>query len=157
MPISLPSRLKVGLPTWPALLILVAALSVACGPRPQAGNATAPTPQPAAASASPIPWKTIEPPPQVGAPAGATKAQERTPVRTFNGAGVIRSVNLNDGWFEIDHEDIAGYMPAMRMQWSVKDKSMLNSVRAGDRVNFKLREDNGSEVITELKKISERE
>jgi Cu/Ag efflux protein CusF len=74
------------------------------------------------------------------------------PVRTFRGTGVIRAVYLKDGWFEIDHEDIEGYMPAMRMQWTVRDKATLKSVSVGDRVEFTLEDDNGSEVVTGLKK-----
>jgi Cu/Ag efflux protein CusF len=38
------------------------------------------------------------------------------------------------------------------MEWSVKDRAMLKSVRVGDRVDFTVEDDNGSEVVTELKK-----
>lgn len=137
---------------WPAA-VLAAALCVACGgSRPEAAQTAAgPTPTPGAA-ASPVPWKTIEPPAQVGLPAGPQKAQERSPVRTHSGTGVVRSVNLKEGWFEIDHDEIEGYMPAMRMQWLVRDRALLKSVGAGDRVSFKLQEDNGSELVIELAK-----
>ncbi len=53
---------------------------------------------------------------------------------------------------EIDHEEIKDFMPAMQMEWSVRDRSMLKSVRVGDKVNFTVEDDNGNEVITELKK-----
>jgi hypothetical protein len=56
------------------------------------------------------------------------------------------------GWFEIDHEDIEGYMPAMKMQWRVRDKALLNSLSGGDKVDFTLEDDNGSELITGIKK-----
>ncbi|HEX7313895.1 MAG TPA: copper-binding protein [Pyrinomonadaceae bacterium] len=136
-----------------ALAVFVLMLASACAGRPQEGAAAGPTPQAAASPAPPIPWGTIEPPKQVGVPAGTPASQQtRAPVRTFHGTGVVRSVNLKEGWFEIDHEDIEGYMAAMRMQWKVRDVSMLNSVSAGDKVEFTLEEDNGSELVIELKK-----
>lgn len=136
-----------------ALVVLVLTLSAACAGRPQEGATAGPTPQAAASPASPIPWGTIEPPRQVGVPAGTPGAQPtRLPVRTFRGKGVVRSVNVKEGWFEIDHEDIEGYMPAMRMQWKVRDGAMLNSLAAGDKVEFTLQDDNGSELVIELKK-----
>jgi len=116
---------------------------------------TGATPPAGQAAASPIPWKTIEPPTQVFAPAGTPQTQRTpAPVRTYSGVGVILSINLKEGWFEIDHEEIKDFMPAMHMQWSVKDRSMLKSVRVGDKVNFTVEDDNGSEVITALVKSS---
>lgn len=143
---------RAGFPVW-LLASLALALCVACGGgKPEAvPPAASPTPQ-AGASSSPIPWRTIEPPAQVGLPAGTSKPLERSPVKTFAGVGVVRSVHLEQGWFEIDHEDIPDYMPAMRMQWTVRDRSLLKTVNAGDRVNFTLEDDNGSEVVTALKK-----
>jgi Cu/Ag efflux protein CusF len=130
----------------------MAALSVSCGQQPRADNAASTTPQAATASASPIPWGTIEPPAQVPAPAGTPKAQEPSVVRSYSGVGVVRLINLKEGWLEIDHEEIKGLMAAMQMEWSVKDKAMLKRVSVGDKVNFTVEDNNGSEVITELKK-----
>lgn len=136
--------------------MLTALLSTSCGQRPQDGAAAGPTPQAATPSASPIPWATIQPPAQVGNPGGTpTAPQTRGPIRTFHATGVIRSINLKEGWLEIDHEDIEDYMPAMRMQWKVREPAALKSVQVGDKIDFALEEDNGSEVITELKKSSE--
>jgi Cu(I)/Ag(I) efflux system protein CusF len=148
---SPPSRTGAGFPKW-LLVTLMAALSVSCGQQPRAGNAASPTPQDADASASPIPWGTIEPPAQVPAPAGTPKAQEPSAVRSYAGVGVVRLINLKEGWLEIDHEEIKGFMAAMQMEWSVKDRAMLKRVRVGDKVNFTVEDNNGSEVITELKK-----
>ncbi|HEX7957146.1 MAG TPA: copper-binding protein [Pyrinomonadaceae bacterium] len=131
-----------------------AALAASCGGQTQNGRAAEPTPQ-AAAVASPIPWKTIEPPTQVGVAAGTPQAQRtRAAVGTYSGVGVVRLINIAEGWVEIDHEEIEGLMPAMQMEWSVKDRAMLKSVRVGDRVNFKVQDDNGTEVVIELKKAS---
>ena len=78
--------------------------------------------------------------------------QARLPVKIFRGTGVIRSINLKEGWFEIDHEEIEGFMAAMQMQWSVRDRLILKSLKVGDKVDFTGEDDNGNEVITELKK-----
>jgi Cu/Ag efflux protein CusF len=135
------------------LLVSVLTLSASCARRPQSGAAAGPPPQAAGTPAPPIPWGTIQPPSQVGAPAGTPGARPtRLPVKTFRGTGVVHAVYLKDGWFEIDHEDIEGYMPAMRMQWTVRDKSMLKSVSAGDKVDFTVEDDNGTEIVTEIKK-----
>src|SRR5918999_5591358 len=91
--------------------MLMAALSVSCGQKPPAGGGAGPPPRPAASPAAPIPWGTIQPPAPVGIPAGTPGAQQTpAPVRTFKGTGVVRSLNLEEGWFEIDHEEIEGYM-----------------------------------------------
>jgi len=136
------------------LLTLAAALAVYYGGRePRYRKAAQPTPQ-AGAAPSPIPWKTIEPPAQVGGAAAGTPQAQRTPVpvKSYSGLGVVRLVNPEEGWLEIDHEEIKGFMAAMQMEWSVRDKALLKSVRVGDRVNFTIEDDNGTEVITELKK-----
>ena len=150
---SQPSRTNAGFPAW-LLVALLAALTVSCGRQPQTGQAAEPTPQAGTASSSPIPWKTIEPPTQVGAAGGQPKAQQ-TPVavRSYAGTGVIRLINLEEGWLEIDHEEIKDFMPAMQMEWSVRDRSMLKSIQVGDKVNFTVEDNNGTEVITELKKV----
>lgn len=146
------SRPRAGLPAWPAV-VLLATLVTSCAQKPQTGATTEPTPQAAASPAAPVPWGTIEPPKQVSVPAGTpTAPKPRSPVRTFHGTGAVRSVNLAEGWFEIDHEEIDGYMPAMKMQWKVRDSSMLKPLSVGDKVDFTLEEDNGSELVTELKK-----
>jgi Cu/Ag efflux protein CusF len=133
----------------PALLV---ALSASCGGRAREGQTAGPTPQPGQAAASPVPWKTIEPPAQVAIPAGSPKPPEPAVHRTYSGVGVIRAINLGEGWLEIDHEEIKGVMPAMRMIWRVKDKALLRPVRAGEKVRFKVEDNNGTELITEVTK-----
>jgi Cu/Ag efflux protein CusF len=127
-------------------------LSASCGQQPKTGAGAEPSPQAATSSASPIPWATIQPPAQVGVPGATPATQTRGAVKSYQGTGVIRSINLKEGWFEIDHEEIAGFMGAMQMEWSVRERALLKSVRVGDRVDFTVEDDNGNEVVTELKK-----
>jgi Cu/Ag efflux protein CusF len=146
LPESLQSDLRAGLLKVLAF-VFAATLSASCAQRPQAGAPARPAPQ---ASASPIPWATIEAPARAGVASGTP--QPRQPVRRFPGQGIVRLVNLEEGWVEIDHEEIAGFMPAMQMEWTVRNRSLLKSVSVGDRVDFTLEDDNGNEVVTDLKK-----
>jgi Cu/Ag efflux protein CusF len=133
------------------LIMLTAMLCVSCGQQPQAGQKAEPTPQTVQTTEPPVPWQTIEPPSQVGVAQSKTK-QPAAVVQTFSGTGVVRLINLKEGWLEIDHEEIKGLMPAMQMEWSVKDRAMLKSVRVGDQVDFTIEDNNGTEVITSLHK-----
>jgi Cu/Ag efflux protein CusF len=100
-----------------------------------------------------------KPPTQVGA-APAAPAQTRPTKQTkwptggkpYEGRGVVRLINLEEGWLEIDHEEIKGLMPAMQMEWSVTDRSMLKTVGVGDKVNFTVVDNNGTQFITRLAK-----
>jgi len=138
----------------------MAALSASCGQESQNGAAET-NQQAAKSSPSPIPWATIEPPKppaQDAVPAGTPQAAQpyvrRAGAKSYAGVGVVRLINLNEGWLEIDHEEIKGFMPAMQMEWSVTDREMLKSIQVGDKVNFVVEDNNGTQVITELKKAS---
>jgi Cu/Ag efflux protein CusF len=44
-------------------------------------------------------------------------------------------------------------MPAMSMPYAVKDKSLLDSVSPGDRVEFSLENTPKGDVVSEIKRI----
>ena len=71
---------------------------------------------------------------------------------THRGFGVVESIDKELARVQIDHEDIKDFMPAMNMPFAVKDKSLLDAVAPGDRVEFLLRADESGMVIIELKK-----
>jgi Cu/Ag efflux protein CusF len=77
-----------------------------------------------------------------------------TPVmnKPYPGSGVVASINKKEGWIEINHEDIKDLMPAMQMEFNVKDKSLLDKVNVGDRVDFTIIETEKGEYLIELKK-----
>lgn len=79
-----------------------------------------------------------------------------TPVigKPYPGVGVITIINVKEGWVEINHETIEGLMPAMQMEWWVKDRSLLNNVQVGDKVEFVVVETGKGEFITEMKKAN---
>ena len=127
------SRLRPGLQIC-LLLILSATLSASCRQQTQAEKATEPSPQ-AAVKKNPLEMPSVV----VGKP--------------YPGIGVITIINLEEGWVEINHEEIEGLMPAMQMEWWVKDRSLLRNVQVGDKVEFVVVETGKGEFITEMKKV----
>lgn len=73
--------------------------------------------------------------------------------KPYPGRGIVRIINRKEGWVEIDHEDIEGLMPAMQMEFWVKDLSLLRNIRIGDKVDFVVVETGKGEFLTEIKKI----
>jgi len=87
-----------------------------------------------------------------------TTAQESGPAaavqtKTFVGVGVVAAVKPDLAVVELNHEEIKGLMPAMQMEFHVKDKSLLTGLASGDRVEFTLENGVGGIIITGVKKI----
>jgi Cu/Ag efflux protein CusF len=72
---------------------------------------------------------------------------------TYQGVGVVKSSDPKRPSIEIDHEDIKGLMPAMTMEFYVKDKSLLAGLKAGDRIEFTLENGVGGIKITTIRKL----
>ena len=113
--------------------MFAALLCTSCAQQPQIEKPPPPSPPPAVAT-TPVQY----PSPVIGQP--------------YPGTGVVTLINLKEGWIEIKHEEIKGLMPAMEMEWWVKDKSLLKSVQVGDRVDFTVVETGKGEFITSLRK-----
>jgi Cu/Ag efflux protein CusF len=112
--------------------MLAALVCVSCE-QPRLEKSVAPSPSPAAV-ATPVQY----PSPVIGQP--------------YPGTGVVKLINIKEGWIEIEHEEIKGLMPAMEMEWWVKDRSLLKSVSVGDKVDFTVVETGKGEYITSLKR-----
>lgn len=76
-------------------------------------------------------------------------------IQTYKSVGVIKAIKTDEGKITIDHEDIPGYMSAMEMEETVADKSLLDSVKRGDKVEFELERTDAKIVLTKLTKIGE--
>lgn len=113
------------------LVIFPLLLCATCRHQPQ--TKTTPTPQ-AAATMTPL----VRPSPELNRP--------------YPGTGVVKIINRKEGWIEIDHEDIKGLMPAMEMEFWVKDRTLLDKVSVGDRVDFTIVETSKGEYLTQIKK-----
>ena len=116
------------------LLILLALPAIAsCRKQEQAVRITQPTPMP------------FNGPP--GYPAPVMN-------RPYPATGTVVLINRQEGWIEIDHDEIKGLMPAMQMEFWVKDKSLFDNAKAGDRVDFTIIETPKGEYLTELKRAT---
>ena len=119
---------------WLAMMI-AALLCVSCGERQsRLEESVAPSPSPPTVVVTPVQY----PSPVIGQP--------------YPGTGVVKLINLKEGWIEIQHEEIKGLMPAMEMEWWVKDRSLLKSVSVGDTVDFTVVETGKGEFVTSLKR-----
>ena len=70
----------------------------------------------------------------------------------YSGAGCVTRINMKLGSVELDHKEIVGLMPAMRMEFYVKDKAQLENLKIGDETEFVLEYKQGTEIITNIKK-----
>ena len=55
----------------------------------------------------------------------------------FSGVGVVTAIE-SPVLLTINHEPIAGLMPAMEMTFSVNPRALTNGVRPGDKVEFSM-------------------
>jgi protein SCO1/2 len=79
-----------------------------------------------------------ENPPAPTAPSGAPNPNVTTE-KTYKLVGVVRQVKKDSGVVTIRHEAIPGFMEAMTMPFTLKDKEALEDVRPGDEVEGSLR------------------
>ena len=126
---------KVPLAFW-LLILLPAALALSCRPEPQPGKAVAPTP-------TPQPAVQLNPP---GFP-------PTVPDKPYPGTGIVKILNPKEGWVEIEHEEIKDLMPAMTMEFWIRNPSIMKGIRVGDKVDFIVVEDRKGQYLTELKKV----
>ena len=71
---------------------------------------------------------------------------------SYRGVGVVKSLNPKLPGIEIDHEDIAGLMPAMQMEFPVTDGALLNGIAVNDRIDFTIENGTGEMRVTAIKK-----
>lgn len=91
------------------------------------------------------------PPPQ------ASPSNTPAEVKNYRGVGTVMKVVTENGYgnppsVELDHEEIVGLMPPMRMEFYVKEKSLVSGLKVGDKVDFTIEEKGGTEIISEIKK-----
>jgi Cu/Ag efflux protein CusF len=68
--------------------------------------------------------------------------------------GEVRKVDKEAAKITLKHADIKSLdMPAMTMVFNVKDKAMLDKVKAGDKVKFKAVNDAGKFTVTDMQVV----
>ena len=70
----------------------------------------------------------------------------------YAGKGVVTKINNEIGSVEVNHEDIKDLMPAMQMEFYVKDKSLLKGLAVGDKVDFIIEYKHPTEIIVGITK-----
>ena len=127
---------KVPVAFW-LLVLLPTALALSCRPQPQPGKTVAPTPTPQLAVQLNPPGY---PPAVLGKP--------------YPGTGIVKILNPKEGWVEIEHEEIKDLMPAMTMEFWVRNPSIMKGIGVGDKVDFVVVEDSKGQYLTELRKAA---
>jgi Cu/Ag efflux protein CusF len=114
------------------LILLPAALVFSCRAHTQPEKSSAPAPTPPAA---------------ISQPAGFPSAVLDRP---YPGTGVVKLINVKEGWVEIEHEEVKDLMPAMTMEFWVRNRTLLQRVRVGDKVDFVVVEDSKGQFLEKL-------
>jgi Cu/Ag efflux protein CusF len=73
--------------------------------------------------------------------------------RTYVAVGTIKAIDPTKPSIEINHEDIKGLMPAMQMQFHVRDKALLDGLATEDRVSFTIESGVGGLKIVAIHKL----
>ncbi len=120
------------------VLVIVLCIAFGCNSKSTGPPSATPSASPKAA-ASPSP--TLAPSPQF--PKNGD----------YPGSGIVTKVNLEIGSVEMDHDEIKGVMPPMRMEFYVGDKKLLDGLTVGDKLDFTLRYKDHTEIIVGIKKI----
>ena len=107
------------------------ALLVIAGCNKQAAHNHVATPSP---SASPV------------GPAAAVQTH------TYQGVGVVKSLNPKRPGIEIAHEDIEGLMPAMQMEFEVPNGALLEGLAVNDQIAFTIEDGPGEMRVIAIKK-----
>jgi Cu(I)/Ag(I) efflux system periplasmic protein CusF len=72
--------------------------------------------------------------------------------KTYYSTGEVISVNKTQSSIQLKHDEIKGFMPAMSMDFYVKDPSLLNDMKPGERVKFDLESGKNGMFITKINK-----
>ena len=68
--------------------------------------------------------------------------------------GEVRKIDIDAGKLTLKHAEIKSLdMPGMTMVFVVKDKAMLDKLKAGDKVKFKAINDAGKFTVTDLQLV----
>ena len=67
--------------------------------------------------------------------------------------GEVRKIDKAAGKLTIKHGEIKNLdMPGMTMAFAVKDKALLDKVKSGDKIKFKVVMEGGNMVVTDIQK-----
>jgi Cu/Ag efflux protein CusF len=87
---------------------------------------------------------------------GADEEKAAGAGREYDIRGKVVEVDAGKPAVTLYHDDIPGLMKAMKMQFSVKDATLLEGIKAGDEVQGRLHKGPSGYVITRLEKRTPR-
>ena len=123
------------------LSVLLSTVFTACRER-SAAESPASRPGAPAASAMPVPGSPG--PEAAGSPAGVPTSD------VYEIDGTITEVAPDRRSVTLDHDQIPGLMPAMKMQYRVSQPELLKGLATGDRVHGRLQVKGTDYVLTSL-------
>ena len=86
------------------------------------------------------------PTPTPSGPAAAVQSN------SYQGVGIVRGLDPKAPAIEIEHEEIVGLMPAMKMEFPVTDGALLNGLAVNDHIDFTVVNGTGEMKVTAIKK-----
>ena len=86
------------------------------------------------------------------APTPASGPAAAVQSNTYQGVGVVKSLNPKLPAIEIDHEEIVGLMPAMQMEFPVTEVALLDGLAVNDLIDFTIVDNTGEMKVTAIKK-----
>jgi len=89
-------------------------------------------------------------------PKPAAPAVAPAQVKFYDAHGVIRHIATDRHSATIQHDAIAGYMPAMTMEFPVNDTNALNGLAPSDEITFKLAVGENDDWIEAVRFVSHR-
>lgn len=71
--------------------------------------------------------------------------------KVYDIKGKVVSLDATNNRIVLDHEDIPGLMPKMKMPFDVQDAKLLKALKPGDPVEGRLQAKDGAYTIIELR------
>ncbi len=72
-------------------------------------------------------------------------------VRTFSGRGIVKELPPSNRSLVINHEAVAGLMPKMTMEFTVRDARQLRGLKVGDAITFQLKITDDESWVEEIR------
>jgi len=72
---------------------------------------------------------------------------------SYEAVGTVKGIDPKLPSIEIDHGEIPGLMPAMQMDFHVKDRSLIEGLAVGDKIKFTVENGVGGLKVTAIQKL----
>ncbi len=69
------------------------------------------------------------------------------------GEGLVKNINKAKGTVTLQHGTLPNGMPPMTMAYKVKDKAMLDSLKAGKKIRFATDPADGGMTVTKIEQV----